>query len=118
MYSVCNFSGIIEENTTVIKNQAMKAITKGWIAQFMINVKPITFAFFLKFNSSEYFTFNIIGYIIIKSTIAIGSETFANSIFDMDVDSEGKKYPSNVPDTIQITTHTDRYLLNTSRSFS
>ena len=30
----------------------------------MINVKPITFAFFLKFKSSEYFTFSIIGYII------------------------------------------------------
>ena len=117
MYSLCNFSGIIEEKITDINNQAIKAITKGWIAQFMVNVKAITFAFFLRFNSSEYFTFSIIGYIIIKSTTAIGSETFANSISDKKVDSEGKKYPSKVPDTIQIATHIERYLLNTSSSF-
>jgi hypothetical protein len=43
------------------------------------------------FNSSEYLTFSIIGYIIIKSTIAMGSETFANSISDKEVDREGKK---------------------------
>jgi hypothetical protein len=83
-----------------------------------VNVKAITFAFFLKFNSSEYFTLSIIGYIIIKSTIAIGSETFANSISDKKVDSQGKKYPSRVPDTIQIAAQIDRYLLNTSSSFS
>lgn len=47
-----------------------------------------------------------------------GSETFANSISDKEVESEGKKYPSKVPDKISIATHTDRYLLNTSRSFS
>lgn len=70
------------------------------------------------FNSSEYLTLSIIGYIIIRSTTAIGSETFANSISDKKVESEGKKYPSKVPDKIQIATHTDRYLLNTSRSFS
>jgi len=57
------------------------------------------------FNSSEYFTFSIIRYIIIKSTTAIGSETFANSISDKKVDREGKKYPNKVPDTIQIATH-------------
>jgi hypothetical protein len=91
MYSLCNFSGITEEKITVINNQAIKAITKGWIAQFMVNVKAITFTFFLKFNSSEYLTFSIIGYIIIKSTIAMGSETFANSISDKEVDREGKK---------------------------
>jgi hypothetical protein len=117
MYSVCNFSGIIEEKIIPINNQAIKAITKGWTAQFRVNVKPITFAFFLMFNSSEYFTLSIIGYIIIKSTIAIGSETFANSISDKKVDSEGKKYPSKVPDTIHIVTHIERYLLNTSNSF-
>lgn len=118
MYSLCNFSGIIEEKITPINNQAIKAIIKGWIAQFIVNVKAITFAFFLKFNSSEYFTLSIIGYIIIKSTIAIGSETFANSISDKEVDSEGKKYPIKVPDTMQIATQIDRYLLNTSSSFS
>jgi hypothetical protein len=117
VYSFCNFSGIIEEKIIVIKNQAIIAIVKGWIAQFKVNVKPITFAFFLMFNSSEYFTFSIIGYIIIKSTTAIGSETFANSISDKKVDREGKKYPSKVPDTIQIATHIERYLLNTSSSF-
>jgi hypothetical protein len=69
------------------------------------------------FNSSEYFTFSIIGYIIIKSTIAIGSETFAYSISDKEVDNQGKKYPIKVPDTIQIATHIERYLLNTSSSF-
>ena len=108
---------MIEEKITAINNQAIKAITKGWMAQFMVNVKAITFAFFLMFNSSEYFTFSIIGYIIIKSTIAIGNETFANSISDKEIDSEGKKYPSKVPDIIQIATHIERYLLNTSSSF-
>ena len=117
MYSLCNFSGIKEEKITDINNQAIKVITKGWIPQFMVNVKAITFAFFLRFNSSEYFTFSIIGYIIINSTIAIGSETFANSISDKEVDSQGKKYPIKVPDTIQITTHIERYLLNVSSSF-
>ena len=117
MDPVRNFSGITEEKTTVIKSQAIKAITNGWIAQFIINVKAMTFAFFLMFKSSEYFTLSIIGYIIIKNTIAIGSETFAYSIFDKKVDREGKKYPSNVPDRIQISTHTERYLLNTSNSF-
>src|SRR5574339_1276519 len=99
-----NSSGITEAKTTVIKNQAIRAITKGWIAQFMTNVKAITFAFFLMFNSSEYFTLSIIVYIIIKSTIAIGSETYANSISDKEVESEGKKYPIKVPDTMQIAT--------------
>ncbi|HJS64710.1 MAG TPA: hypothetical protein VJ767_07600 [Nitrososphaeraceae archaeon] len=112
-----NFSGIIEEKITPINNQAIKAIIKGWIAQFIVNVKAITFTFFLKFNSSEYFTLSIIGYIIIKSTIAMGSETFANSMLDKEVDSEGKKYPSKVPDIIQIATQIERYLLNTSSSF-
>ena len=84
----------------------------------MINVKAITFTFFLICNSYEYFTLSIIGYIIIKSTAAIGSETFANSSSVRKVDSEGKKYPNNVPDKIQIATHTERYLLNISSSFS
>lgn len=57
----------------------------------MTNVKAITFAFFLMFNSSEYLTLSIIGYIIIRSTTAIGSETFANSISDKKVESEGKE---------------------------
>ena len=47
----------------------------------------------------------------------MGSETFANSISDNEVDREGKKYPIKVPDTIQIATHIVRYLLNISSSF-
>jgi hypothetical protein len=47
----------------------------------------------------------------------MGRETFANSMLDKEVDSEGKKYPSKVPDIIQIATQIDRYLLNTSSSF-
>jgi hypothetical protein len=58
---------------------------------------------------------SIIGYIIIKSTAAIGSETFANWSFVMKVDNEGKKYPSNVPATIQTPTHNERYLLKKSK---
>jgi hypothetical protein len=84
----------------------------------MTNVKAITFAFFLICNSSEYLTLSIIGYIIIKSTAAIGSETFAYSISARKTDSEGKKYPNNVPNKIQIATHNERYLLNTSSSLS
>lgn len=67
-------------------------------------------------SSSEYLTFSMIGYIIIKSTMAIGSETFATSISDSNVDSEGKKYPIRVPEIMQITTHIERYLLNTSQN--
>jgi hypothetical protein len=59
----------------------------------------------------------MIGYIIIKSTMAMGSETFATSISDNNVDSEGKKYPIRVPQIMQIATHIERYLLNTSSSF-
>jgi len=117
MYSVRNCSGIIVAKIIVINNQAIKAITKGWIAQFRVNVNAITFAFFLMLSSSEYLTFSMIGYIIIKSTMAIGNETFANSISDSNVDSEGKKYPIRVPEIMQITTHIERYLLNTSSSF-
>ena len=35
MYSCCSFSGIHEEKTIVMKNQAMRAIVKGLIPQLM-----------------------------------------------------------------------------------
>jgi hypothetical protein len=36
----------------------------------------------------------------------------------MKVDNEGKKYPSNVPATIQTPTYNERYLLKKSSSLS
>lgn len=101
-----------------MKTHAIIAIVNGLTAQLMINVYAMGFLFSLTCSNSEYFTFSIIGYIIIKSTTAMGIDTLANSIFAKNEDKSGKEKPRTIPIMMQITTHNERYLLNTSSSFS
>lgn len=96
-------------NRYPIKNDAIRYIVKGLIAQLMNNVKPTGLGVFVALTTSAKSIFTMIGYIIKKRQIAIGIDTlYIESESNLSATS-GAVLPKAMPAQMQSKTHSVKY---------